>query len=286
MFDRPSYSWLVALLLSVLLSPLLVGCSGVSPADETTDDALIDGLRPISEADIGWLFEPQEIPGFSQEAIGVGPEAAILLKADDAPSPNRVVVLLHRWGAVPPSLERQLVEVLAEVADLIVYPVYQEGATPVEDYLPNAVAGVDAALGSLKRAPESIVFVGLITGGALAFDLASVAAAQGLPQADSAIAVFPGRSPKGTMPRPDYGSIPAGTRLMTVDGPDNRIPRGSREARRMLRLATAVSDAQKRLHHWAGASRLADASMDEALTIRWRPILKFIRGSQTAEAGS
>ncbi len=224
-----------------------------------------------STSSLAWVTPAGDIAGVEQRTIGEGAEGAVVLTANGEPPAEPIAVYLHSWSPLPPSTQSDPVRGLVKAGFTVIYPVYQDFKTEEAELLPAAAAGVRATLDELELSPESLVALGPNVGGALAFDLAAVAAANGLPPIAAAAAVSPGREPSGKLPRPDYGRIPSSARLLTADLPGSKIPGTGAEARRMLRLATAVPAARKQHVRLAAPRR---EGIREVMD--WTPILDFI----------
>lgn len=258
-----------------MLLVLLASCSGAEGVDPAQDGE-------TAAAEIRWLTPAEEIPGIDQRQVGQGAEGAVILSAQGR-SPGPAVVYLHGWSPLPPSAEKSAISTLVKAGYTVIYPAYQEVGSKVEEYLPNAVAGIRSALAELGTPSNGLVTIGHSTGGALAFDLVAVAGEHGLPAPAAAVAISPGRNPDGEMPRPDYGAIPTQTRLMAAVVPGSRIPGATQEARRMLRLASSVPAQGKRLYISPNIEVLDGKSQAQINRIFWRPILRLLADVRNGE---
>lgn len=180
-----------------------------------------------------WLFEP------------AGP------KPPSAP----VVVFNHGWMGVHPAIYLGWIRHLARRGNIVVFPKYQEGPlTPPREFVPNAIASVKEALRRLREeghvAPDTsrLALVGHSAGGAMAADLAALAAEAGLPVPKAVMVVQPGRGFGGRrsplFPVGDLRRIPPQTYLLVVVGEDDRVV-GSAEARKVFYAASRVPPERK-----------------------------------------
>lgn len=171
-----------------------------------------------------------------ERSVGIGARGAHVF-VPDAPPPSQpasVVVFLHGWGALDPSAYRAWIDHLVRRGHVVVWPNYQDSLrTPGEDFLPNAIAGVHAALADLRASTRmadlhAIVAAGHSAGGVLAAELAAVASANGLPPVRAVLAVEPGDGSRegrarARVPHADYAAIPAPTQLLVVVGGDDHF---------------------------------------------------------------
>lgn len=211
------------------------------------DDSGAGGNQGREGPQVLWLYPARPIPGLEQRMVGRGARGAAVLWREGRQPPRQVVVFLHKWEAVPPWTYREWLRHLAERGTTIVYPAYAlpRGTEP-EDYLDNALAGIEAALDILGPDPTVVAAVGETTGAALAFDYAAVATEHGLPPPRAVFTAFPGRDPpNGTVTPADLSEIAPGTLLTVVSGPANGLPRGDAQARAQLRGATRVPPARR-----------------------------------------
>ena len=235
----------------VSLVALLAGCGGTSKGaggQARTRDRTRD-VRPAphsvsAQRGVSWWVPSRPIAGVQQRTVGEGADAAVVLWRSGRRPPRDAVIFLHGYEPEPPSVGayRGWIRHLTAQGDSVVYPVYQTVNTRPEGYLANAVAGIHAGLSAVRANPASVVAIGHTTGGALVFDYAAVAQAEGLPAPRAVIAVYPGRHPTaGFEVTPvELSRIPAGTRLMAIAGPGDPLPRGDQEARALLEGATQV----------------------------------------------
>lgn len=231
-----------------LAALLLSGCIAEGdPGGGTLEE---DGIASASrEAGIEWSPVAKEIPGYRQRVVGSGAEAAVLIWPEHRAQPSpHAVIYLHAWTPVPPSFQADLFLPLLEGEKTAIYPVYQEPGTPAEQVQDLALAGIRAGIEAIDAAPETLVALGVNTGGALAFDYAALAVRLELPVPRAVVAIEPGREPDGVIPAADPQRIPRSVHLMTVTGPDSRIPGGRRTARLMLAEAGNVPHQNRRLY--------------------------------------
>jgi acetyl esterase/lipase len=213
----------------------LGGCGSTADSQTTTGPELTR-LGPASP-----------IPGLKQRMVGKGTETTALLWSRGSPPPHQAVIFLHGWLPTPPRSYGLWLRHLAERGNTIVYPVYQEWATKLKDFLAGAIAGTRLGLRAAHADPASVVVIGHTIGGALAFDYAATAPHEGLPAPRAVLAVYPGRKPPGKyLPPADLSGIAPGTLLETIAGPGDPIPKGDAQARSLLAGATAVPQSRRR----------------------------------------
>ena len=133
--------------------------------------------------------------------IGSGPRSYVLFEPD-TPRPERapVVVFVHGWLAMNPGVYGAWVDHLVRRGNVVIYPRYMdEWETPVEAFLPNALAAVVDALDVLATSPAHVkpdrtrfALVGHSTGGVLAVQLAALCASRHLPEPRAVVAATPG----------------------------------------------------------------------------------------------
>jgi len=205
-----------------------------------------------------------------------------------APVPARapVIVFCHGWGALDPAHYRAWIDHLVRRGNIVVWPNYQDGLlTPGERFLPNAVAGVRAALVALERAGgvrpdlDRVAAVGHSAGGVLAAQLAAVAAREGLPRMRAVMAAEPGDGSRegrrrASIPAVDLAAMPASTVFLVVVGADDhwageqvglglydgatRVPRASKN---VLELQSDAHGAPALIaNHAAAGAAAADAA--------------------------
>ncbi|HEU4663873.1 MAG TPA: alpha/beta hydrolase fold domain-containing protein [Dokdonella sp.] len=152
-----------------------------------------------------------------------------------APVPTQapVIVFLHGWGALEPVHYRAWIDHLVQRGNIVIWPRYQDGLlTPGDRFLPNAVAGVRAALAALDRDgrvrpdPGRVAVVGHSAGGVLAAQLAAVAARERLPRLRAVMSVEPGDGSRegrhrASIPPVDLAAMPPSTLFLVVVGADD-----------------------------------------------------------------
>jgi dienelactone hydrolase len=122
--------------------------------------------------------------------------------SDSAPATTLpVVILLHGFSAVEPDTYRDWIDHIVRRGTIVIYPDYQTKdltATPVADYQPDALAGIQAALTRLADQTvlpvdsSGIAIVGHSLGGVLALNIAALAPTIGLPPVRAVMSVEPG----------------------------------------------------------------------------------------------
>lgn len=147
----------------------------------------------------------------------------------DRPKPQiaPVVVFLHGWGGTNPLYYGAWIDHLVKRGNIVVFPRYQSSIlTRREDFIPNTLDAVTAALARLQSEPDhvrpdlnKVAAVGHSLGGVLAASLAALAAENKLPQVRAVMAVEPGltRAPV-SVPFADLSKIPSSTLLLSIAG--------------------------------------------------------------------
>ncbi len=156
--------------------------------------------------------------------------------ADPVPATAPVVVFVHGWGALDPKGYRAWIDHIVRRGNIVIWPNYQNSLfTPGGDFLPNAIAGVRAALAELAAGRTSIrpdltrvAIVGHSAGGVLSAQLAAAAASTGLPAFRAVMPVEPGDGSRDgsrriTVPHTDLAPMPPQTLLLIVVGADDRL---------------------------------------------------------------
>ena len=187
--------------------------------------------------------QPRSGPGGSacahkkvvSNAYGTGVEQYWLFEpAEPTPKSAPLVVFNHGWMGMVPAVYLGWIEHIVRRGSIVVFPRYQTGATtPPWTFTHNAIASVKLALEELKRpghvAPDLARFaiVGHSAGGAIAADMAALAAAEGLPRPKAIMVVQPGRgvlaADNAFFPAADYGKIPKDVLMLVVVGADDRL---------------------------------------------------------------
>lgn len=219
---------------AVFLGLLVGGCGGISGTAHHRQVANVD-----------WLTPPKPIASLHERSVGDGINGAILLWHGKNAG-HKVVVFLHGWLALPPYFYGPWLSHLASEGYRIIYPVYQGRQTRPADLRSHVLSGITAGLQAIHSRPRSVVAIGHMTGGALAFDYAAVARMHGLPQPRAVIGIYPARNPPpGDIPTADLSHIPRGTRLGVVAGPGDPVPGGDAQAHSLLAAASHVRASQK-----------------------------------------
>lgn len=140
------------------------------------------------------------------------------------------------------------IEHLVKRGNIVIYPRYQESLrTPMKDFTPNTVSAVKAALKELAAgghtAPDlkRVAVVGHSMGGAIAPNIAALAAREGLPHFSAVMCVEPG---KVRMPMEDLSQIQANTLMLVLTGDDDKIVRED-TAREIFNGASNVAPTNK-----------------------------------------
>lgn len=256
----------LALLAPISALALAAGCGGSGDGEEAGAAA----ERPR----VFWLGEQEPIEGVRQRTVGEGAEAAVLLWKRGGPPPRQAILFLHGFLSQPPSNYGEWLAHLARRGNTIVYPAYQAEPDGPTAYLSHALAGIRVGLEDIEVDSDSVVAIGHVTGGPVAFDYAAVAEEEGLPVPRAALAVYPSRNPPpGKIPPADLSLIGGDTRLVAIAGPGDPLPEADAEARALLREASTVPAAQRRFIEapgppalnpprsvWIAADRLIEAA--------------------------
>ena len=180
-----------------------------------------------------WLFEP----------------------AEPKPASAPVVVFNHGWMGLHPAIYLGWIRHIVRRGNIVVFPKYQNGPlTPPREFAPNAIAAVKDALERLRGGdhvrPDASRFalVGHSAGGAIAADMAALAAEAGLPVPKAVMVVQPGRGLGGRrspfFPAADLRKIPPQTYMLVVVGDEDRVVRRT-EARKIFYGASRVPPERK-----------------------------------------
>jgi dienelactone hydrolase len=156
--------------------------------------------------------------------------------ANPVPSTAPVVVFCHGWGAMNPRAYQAWIDHLVRRGNIVIYPNYQDSLlTPGRQFLPNAIAGVRAALNDLASGSagiradlQRVAAVGHSAGGVLSAQLAASAAGAGLPALRAVMPVEPGDGSRdgrrrASIPHTDLTPMPAQTLLLVVVGADDHL---------------------------------------------------------------
>jgi pimeloyl-ACP methyl ester carboxylesterase len=155
-----------------------------------------------------------------------------------APTPTNapVVIFLHGWSAMYPSLYDRWIIHLVRRGNIVIYPRYQGYlATLAREFTSNTVTAVQLALSELKTGKHvrpdlgRVAVVGHSIGGAIAANLAVLADQEGLPALKAVMCIEPGDSTVTNQlthyAKADWSKIPAATLLLTVVGEDDKTVR-------------------------------------------------------------
>jgi acetyl esterase/lipase len=189
--------------------------------------------------------------GVVRNVYGTGVEQYWLFEpAEPTPQAAPVVVFLHGWMGMQPTFYLGWIHHLVRRGRIVVYPRYQESATTRPwTFAANAMGAVRSALERLREPghvapePEKFALVGHSAGGAIAADMAALAAEAGLPKPRAVMVVHPGRGMRRArtpfFPAADFAKIPADALLLVVVGADDRIV-GDEAAKAIFRGARQI----------------------------------------------
>ena len=194
--------------------------------------------------------------GMARLAVGKGQRGGwVFVPTDPTPGKAPVIVFCHGWGAVWPYGYMAWVRHLVERGYVVIWPRYQADAlTPPRTFLPNAIAGVHAALDELHRRGvatdlERVVVAGHSAGAMVGAGMAATASQAGLPPFLAVMCVEPGKSNhsgKRPIPLAKLGSMPASTLLLVVVEEDDRVV-GLHDGYRIYEESTQVPPDNKNL---------------------------------------
>ena len=158
----------------------------------------------------------------------------LFVPSSPKPASAPIVVFCHGWGALDPSGYRAWIDHIVRRGNIVIWPNYQANLlTPGADFLPNASAGIHAALADLENGsagirPEldHVAIVGHSAGGVLSAEIAASATHYGLPEFRAVMPVEPGDGSQDgrkrvTVPHTDLSPMPASTKLLVVVGADD-----------------------------------------------------------------
>jgi acetyl esterase/lipase len=251
-----------------VLAALAVGCGGGDEQEDRGAERRGDPAAPRSYV------------------VGRGASSATVFVPRGGDRGRVAVVFLHGWGATRPETYGPWIRHLVGRGHVVIHPRYQDSIlTPPPETLPNAVVGVRSALTGLR--PRAVVAVGHSAGGALAADLAAVAAAARLPAPAAVLSLYPGRGLAGfdaRLPPADLGAIPPGTRVDVLAGADDATV-GTRYAREIARDATRADVTYTLIEDPAVSDHLGPQRADAASRRTfWRRLDALI--SERAAAGA
>jgi acetyl esterase/lipase len=154
--------------------------------------------------------------------------------AAPVPTSAPVMVFCHGWGALDPKNYRAWIDHIVRRGNILVWPNYQASLlTPGGDFLPNAIAGIRAALADLQQNPSKIrpeldhvAILGHSAGAVLSAEIAAAAKSAGLPEFRAVMPVEPGDGSQDghkrvTVPHTDLSPMPASTKLLVVVGAED-----------------------------------------------------------------
>jgi dienelactone hydrolase len=224
------------------------------------------------------------------------------------PATAPVVVFCHGWSAIDPKAYRAWIDHLVRRGNIVVYPNYQELRTPGPDFLPNAIAGIRAALTDLAdghagiRADlDRVAAVGHSAGGVLAAQLAAVAQREGLPPLRASMPVEPGDGSRegrrrARIPVIDLQPMPPRTLLLVVVGGDDhwageqvgldlyahatRVPATNKN---VVELESDAHGTPELIANHAAASASSDPGSSRLRNLRFGPYADF-RHAGTVDA--
>ena len=234
-----------ALIAAALVTALLAGGNGsVRPSSEP-----IGQDDPVVRDDAVEEPPPRPRP-IVRFTVGGGRRSAAIVRRAGATGPQPVVIFLHGWGYTRPSAYRRWIRHLAALGNTVIVPRYQRDAQEDPSRVrEHALAGIRRALRRAPARPGTLVVAGHSAGGALAADLAAVAASAGLPRPVAVFAVYPGRrilGYPGGIPAADPRRIPAATRVVALAGARDTVV-GEEPARQLIASTTAVPPSRRRV---------------------------------------
>lgn len=240
--NRYAFGFSACILLALVLVAGTACGSGADAGKEAGDDSAAGaGFAAQSDAaGILWSWPAEEIPGLTQQIVGEGAEAVVILHREGEDPSSDAAIYLHSWGASPPNARASHMQGLIRRGYAVIYPVYQLPDTLAEETRRSAIAGIEAAVEELDPNPETLIAIGDVTGGAIAFDYAALARSRGLPVPKLVVAIHPGREPGGLIPPADHSRIPADTKLLIATSSNHRVPDGWALVREMLADASSV----------------------------------------------
>lgn len=190
------------------------------------------------------------------DQYGIGATAYWLFEpADSGTTALPLVYFLHGFSATEPLPYLAWIDHLVRRGAVVVYPLYQSSElTPMDRYMPNTLTALQSAMAELSQPGHALVdyergvAVGHSMGGAIAANLAAVAASHGLPQPHALFSInscnYYVADPDIQMPLEDLSRIPAGTLLLAMAGADDALA-GAATTRRIYLESTAVTAADK-----------------------------------------
>ncbi len=175
--------------------------------------------------------------------------------AKEPEQPRPVVVFLHGWGAVNPSVYGGWIDHLVRRGYLVLYPAFQTvGRTRPPDATKNATALVKDALAALENDPKAkpdlskLAYLGHSAGGGVAVNLAADPAAAGLPVPKLVFITMVGGIASDEKSRgiqlADLSKVDPQTSIVAMIG-DREFQASDRASRRILRQASEVPQTKK-----------------------------------------
>jgi pimeloyl-ACP methyl ester carboxylesterase len=138
-----------------------------------------------------------------------------------------VVIFLHGWGGTNPLYYGAWIDHIVKRGNIVIFPRYQSSIlTRREDFIPNTLDGIKAALKQLQSDPSHVrpdltrvATVGHSLGGVLSASVAALARESGLPRIRAVMSVEPGltREP-ASVPMADLKKIESNTLLLSIAG--------------------------------------------------------------------
>ena len=204
--------------------------------------------------------------------------------AADPQRPRPVVVFLHGWGAVNPSLYGGWIDHLVRRGYLVLFPAFQTvGRTRPPDASKNAAALVKDALAALANDPKAkpdlarVAYLGHSAGGGVAANLAADPAANGLPVPKLVFITMVGGIASDEKSRgiqlADLSKIDPSTAIIAMIG-DREFQASDRASRRILREATEVPP-NKKLFMRAGSDDHGFPSLSATLASPGAPLAAY-----------
>jgi acetyl esterase/lipase len=175
--------------------------------------------------------------------------------AHPTPKSAPVVIFLHGWGVMTPSVYGAWIEHIVRRGNIVIFPRYQATLlTHMGDYTPNAVAAVKAAIAELKAddhvRPQlnHVAVVGHSMGGAMTANVAALGGRNGLPPVAAFCCVEPANKSRWAqyfqMPMEDLRKISADTLALVIVG-DRDITAGEDTARYIFWSIKQIPEAKK-----------------------------------------
>jgi dienelactone hydrolase len=205
---------------------------------------------------------------------------ALFLPDDPVPESADVVVFLHGLAQVNPKMYGGWIEHLVRKGNIVIWPRYEKGLTPKNEFEPNAVAGIKSGLAELKARCDAssacvqprldhFAVLGHSYGGALAANITVHAPANGLPKVQ-ALMVNQGWYGSDIGLPEGYGAMPADTKLLLLVGSKDIVV-GSHFAGRLWRDAKIQPPFKNLVTHHADPYNLfapINSGHDEPLSLQ------------------